>query len=264
MTATRFVLEESSALITGSGSPTGIGFATAKALAEQGCEVVLAGLSERVLERVTELTALGYSARGVIGDLTTPGGVASVVAVAGAAAKPLRILVNNAGMTSVGRPMEDTGESAGIDDTSVVAFEAALSRNLTSAFALTKAVLPVIRSHGGGRIVMVTSVTGAVMAMKNEISYAAAKAGLTGLMKALALDEAPRGITVNAVAPGWIATGSQTPSEKREGLTTPIGRSGTPEEVASAISWLVSPGASYITGQTIVVDGGNSIAEERG
>jgi 3-oxoacyl-[acyl-carrier protein] reductase len=156
-----------------------------------------------------------------------------------------------------------SGESAGIDDTSVAAFEAALSRNLTSAFALTKAVLPTIRDHGGGRIVMVTSVTGPVMAMKNEVSYAAAKAGLTGLMKALALDEAPYGITVNAVAPGWIATGSQTTLEKQEGTHTPMGRSGTPEEIATAIAWLASPGASYITGQTLVIDGGNSIAEER-
>jgi 3-oxoacyl-[acyl-carrier protein] reductase len=110
---------------------------------------------------------------------------------------------------------------------------------------------------------MVTSVTGPVMAMKNEVSYAAAKAGLTGLMKALALDEAPHGITVNAVAPGWIATGSQTTLEKQEGTHTPMGRSGTPEEIATALAWLASPGASYITGQTLVIDGGNSIAEER-
>jgi len=101
------------------------------------------------------------------------------------------------------------------------------------------------------------------MAMKNEVSYAAAKAGMTGLMKALALDEAAQGITVNAVAPGWIATESQTESEKAEGATTPIGRSGTPLEIAAAIAFLVSPNASYITGQTLVVDGGNSIAEER-
>jgi 3-oxoacyl-[acyl-carrier protein] reductase len=82
-------------------------------------------------------------------------------------------------------------------------------------------------------------------------------------MTALALDEAPHGVTVNAVAPGWIATESQTHSERAEGLATPMGRSGSPEEIASVIAWLASPSASYITGQTIVVDGGNSIAEER-
>lgn len=263
MSSTGESLTGSSALITGAGSPTGIGFATARALAAEGCEVVLTGASQRVLERAVELQSLGYQAQGVVGDLTTAAGIAAVVHAATNTASPLRILINNAGMTSVDNPMENSGESAGIEGTSVAAFEAALSRNLTSAFALTKAVLPTIRSHGAGRIVMVTSVTGPVMAMRNEVSYAAAKAGLTGLMKALALDEAPHGITVNAVAPGWIATGSQTPLEEREGHHTPMGRSGAPEEIASAIAWLSSPGASYITGQTLVIDGGNSIAEER-
>jgi len=253
----------SSAVITGAGSPTGIGFATAALLSARGAEVLLTGASARVDDRLAELRGMGYAAHSVVSDLTTPEGVAAVVEASRALHAPLRILVNNAGMTSVATPMESSGESAGVDETSTTEFEFALSRNLTSAFAVTKALLPALRASGGGRIVMVTSVTGALMAMRHEVSYAAAKAGLTGLMKALALDEARGGLTVNAVAPGWIATGSQTESEKAEGFHTPMGRSGTADEVAAAIAFLASPQASYITGQTLVVDGGNSIAEER-
>jgi 3-oxoacyl-[acyl-carrier protein] reductase len=86
---------------------------------------------------------------------------------------------------------------------------------------------------------------------------------MVGLTRAAAIDAAGHGITVNAIAPGWIATGSQTPGEHEEGLVTPIGRSASPSEVAAAIAWLATPGASYITGQCVVVDGGNSIAEQR-
>jgi 3-oxoacyl-[acyl-carrier protein] reductase len=263
MTIPPFSFANTSAVITGAGSQTGIGFATASMLAELGCEVVLCGASERVHERSAELLGRGFLAHSVVADLTTRDGVASVREASEQTTHPLRILVNNAGMTSVADPMENTGESAGIDQTSQEAFELALARNLTSAFMLSKELLPGIRANGQGRIVMVTSVTGALMAMKNEVSYAAAKAGMTGLMKALAVDEAPGGVSINAVAPGWIATSSQTELEVRQGVVTPMGRSGTPAEVAAAIVFLASPGASYITGHTLVVDGGNSIAEER-
>jgi 3-oxoacyl-[acyl-carrier protein] reductase len=142
-------------------------------------------------------------------------------------------------------------------------WQAALDRNLTTAFLVTKAALPAMTSRGWGRIIMVASLTGPVMAIRADVGYAAAKAGMIGLTRAAAVDAARHGVTVNAVAPGWIATGSQTPNEHDEGLATPIGRSGTPGEVAAAIAWLASPGASYITGQYLVIDGGNSIAEQR-
>jgi 3-oxoacyl-[acyl-carrier protein] reductase len=113
-----------------------------------------------------------------------------------------------------------------------------------------------------GRVVNISSTTGAVSAVAGDAAYAAAKAGMVGFTRAVALEAAPFGITVNAVAPGWIATGSQTRREAAAGARTPVGRSGTPAEVASVVAYLASPLASYLTGQLIVVDGGNSVVED--
>lgn len=244
-------------LITGTGSERGIGFAAARALQQLGATVFLTSLSPRVHDRARELNAYGATA-----DLTNPDEVSALLAMTIEKLGGLDGVVNNAGMTSV--IDQGIGEFGSIDTISLEMWQKSFARNVESAFLVTQAALPHLRKEISGRIVMISSTTGTVNATHKDVAYAASKASLVGMVRALAIDEASNGITVNAVAPGWILTQSQTESESLHGLATPMGRSGTPAEVASAIAWLCSPGASYITGQMIVVDGGNSISEERG
>lgn len=261
MLPTGLDLSGRAALVTGAGSETGIGFAAARALAELGASVTVAATTDRIHLRADELAAQGHAAQGAVADLTDPDAASSVVRDARAHWGRLDIIVNNAGMTSVALP----GAAEGGDALSLGAdaWRASMARNLDSAYYVSRAAIPAMREAGWGRIVMVASITGPVMAMRGESAYAAAKAGMVGLARSLAVDFAADGITVNAVAPGWIATGSQNDHERQQGLSTPMRRSATPDEVAWAIAWLCTPGAAYTTGQCLVVDGGNSISEER-
>ena len=129
---------------------------------------------------------------------------------------------------------------------------------------MTRAVAGLMQSAGYGRVVNVSSVSGPVAAYAGDVAYHAAKAGVVGLTRATAIDTAAAGITVNAVAPGWIDTASASDYEREMGAATPVGRSGTADEVAYAIAFLAGEGASYITGQLLTVDGANSVSEERG
>jgi 3-oxoacyl-[acyl-carrier protein] reductase len=248
-----FSLKGKKALITGAGSSSGIGFASATALKQLGAEVIITSTSNRIFDRATEIQALG-----LVADLCDERQVKKLFSNIDS----LDILVNNAGMTSISNPAENS-EAGDVANIELSNWRLGMARNLDSAFLVTKYALPVLRKSKSGRIVMISSVTGAIMAMKNQPIYASAKAAMVGLTKALALDEAKNSITCNAILPGWIATDSISDKEKEQGRFVPLGRGGRAEEVASAVAFLVSEEASYITGQSIVVDGGNSIMEER-
>jgi 3-oxoacyl-[acyl-carrier protein] reductase len=247
-------------IVTGAGSAHGIGFATARRLGETGVRVVVTSTTDRIFERVAELRAAAISAEGVVADLTDPGGASAVLACANRSFGDVDILVNNAGMTSV----SDPDAPGSVDKLDPDDWRAALDRNLTSSFLMIRAVAAQMRASGYGRIVSVSSVSGPVAAYAGDVAYHAAKAGIVGLTRATAIDLAAAGVTVNAVAPGWIDTASATDHERRMGAATPVGRAGTSDEVAATIAFLAAESSSYITGQLIVVDGGNSISEERG
>jgi 3-oxoacyl-[acyl-carrier protein] reductase len=245
------------ALITGAGNPGGIGFAAARALAEAGARIVLTSTTPRIFERQAEL---GRDALAFTADLADAAAANGLVAATLAAVGRIDILVNNAGMVQTGVALANSRLHE-MDDAE---WRGHLDLNLSSAFFMTRAVLAHMRERAYGRIVNVASVTGPLVTNPGMAGYSAAKAGMVGLTRAGAIENAKLNITVNAVAPGWIASASQGPQEARAGLATPAGRSGSPDEIAAVIAFLASPQASYVTGQMIVADGGNSIQEFKG
>lgn len=255
-----FSLAGRGALVTGAGSPDGIGVAVARLLARQGARVVLAATSDRVHERVAELRAGGLDAHGLVADLTDRDAAHALVDAAAAHLGSLDVVVNNAGMAQTGVTLH----GGTLVDQPVDAWERQLEITLMTAVNVTRAVIPHMRDGGHGRIIMISSVTGPLVSAAGSSAYSAAKGGLDGVMRAVAIEEGPHGITCNSVAPGWIRTGSSEPDEIVAGRYTPVGRPGTPDEVAAVVGFLASDEASYVSGQPFVVDGGNVIQEHKG
>lgn len=250
------------ALITGAGSALGIGFATARVLAKQRAKIAITSTTERIKERARELATENADVFALPADLRDHASTHSLVREVLARYGGIDILVNNAGMTQISNP--DQTLSVSLAELSEEDWDYSMALNLKTTFNVTKAVLPSMVNANYGRIVNVSSVTGPLVSNPGATAYSTAKAGMVGLTRSLALELARKGITVNAVAPGWIETASSTAQEIIAGKNTPVGRPGRAVEVAAVIAFLACESASYITGQMIVVDGGNTIQEYKG
>jgi 3-oxoacyl-[acyl-carrier protein] reductase len=248
------------AIVTGAGSSQGIGYAIARAMLAASYRVAITATTARIEERARELDPGGERVLPLVCDLREESATAAMVDRVIGRFGGIDVLVNNAGMTAVSDPIVETS----FLDLDVNAWRQRMDVTLTTCFCATRGVLPHLLARGAGRIVNVASVTGPYVSSPGESAYSAAKAGMVGLTRALAVEFGARGITVNAVAPGWIATASSTLRELDAGRHTPLGRAGTADEVAAAVVFLASPAASYINGEVLVIDGGNILQEHKG
>ena len=240
-----FRLDTRTALVTGASG--GIGAAIARALHAQGAAVVLSGTRRDALDLLA--AELGERAHVCPADLREPGAADALVAAAEGVAGPLGILVNNAGFTRDVLALRMKDED----------WASVLDVDLGAPFRLCRAALRGMLRRRAGRIVQISSVVG-FTGNPGQANYAAAKAGLAGMSRALAQEVGSRGITVNLVAPGFVQTAmtDALPEAQRAKLVeaTPLGRMGRPEDVAAAVVYLASDEAAWVTGATLHVNGG--------
>jgi len=247
------------AIVTGAGNPDGIGFAIAKALVAAGAKVVVASTTARIHDRSAELGAPQRS-RGYVGDLTKAKAAAGLVDYAVSEFGGVDILVNNAGMQQTGVYLKWPGVAEQDEED----WARTLSVSLSTCFLTTRAAISHLRKSGRGRIVNMSSVSGPVAIFHGGGAYAAAKSAIVGYTRSLALELGRDGITASAIAPGWIENGRSGKELLTAGKNTPVGRPGRPDELGALALYLASDECSYLTGQMIVIDGGNTIQEYRG
>ncbi len=242
-------LEGRVAIVTGSGR--GIGRAVALALARDGARLVINDVGDPAPAQavVAEIEALGSSAVVVLGDISQSTEVSALVERTVEHFGQVDILVNNAGIARDNLLLRMSDSE----------WDQVLNINLKGAFLCTRAVLKYMLRQKWGRIINISSVVG-IMGNAGQANYAAAKAGLLGLTRSAAKEMASRGITVNAVAPGFIDTGmtrALADKVQQQALgQIPVGRFGTPDDVAHAVAFLAAPESAYITGQVVQVNGG--------
>ncbi len=235
------------AIVTGSGQ--GIGKAIALRLAEAGAAVVVNSRSEAANAVAAEITGTGKKSTAILGDVSSAADVNRLVEQTIAAYGKVDILVNNAGITRDNLLMRMSDED----------WDSVLNINLKSVFLCTRAVMRPMLKQRSGRIINISSIVG-IIGNAGQANYVATKAGIIGFTKSIAKEVGSRGITVNAIAPGFIDTDmtKNIPEKQRQELAAriPLGCFGTPRDVAEAAAFLASDEARYITGQVLSVDGG--------